>query len=110
MRCVLFSRSIGSGWAKISRLVHLISKNDGTVSTFGSSCGNFLLSRWCVVNDDEIVVRVMPKRLQRLQIAVIVRDYKFTFDCTEFFHETAELVGGRILRRGELVKRRREMR
>lgn len=26
VRCVLFSRSIDSGWAKISRLVHLISK------------------------------------------------------------------------------------
>lgn len=34
------------------------------------------MSRWCVVDDDEIGVRVMPKRLQRLQIAVIVRDYK----------------------------------
>lgn len=78
VRCVLFSRSIGSGWAKISRLVHLISKTRRYgLSTFGSSCGNFLLSRWCVVNDDEIGVRVMPKRLQRLQIAVIVRDYKF---------------------------------
>lgn len=35
---------------------------------------------------------------------------KITFDCTEFFHGTAELVSGRISRRDELVKRRRKMR
>lgn len=34
----------------------------------------------------------------------------FTFDCNEFFHETAELISGRISRRDELVKRRRKMR
>lgn len=58
-------------------------------STFGSSCGTFLLSRWCVVNDDEIGFRVKLKRLQRCRndckLLSLFAITNFTFDCNKFF-------------------------